>query len=318
MIPGINPKIDCAFKRLFGHEQNRRLTVSLLNAVLEGTGRPPIVDVELIDPHGGKDAINDKLSIVDVRVKASDGRRYIIEMQMLTHRDLAKRLLYYWAKGYSAQIGNAETYSELQPTILICFLDEPLFKSPTPYHQRFHLTSAETGLIFAEDIELHTIELPKLAAIEDSSLLDRWALFLNEAEHFDPENLPSVLQMPDFKQAMEVLKMIRENEGTWLEYDAQRLREMDERTRMQQSREEGLEQGLEQGRVEGREEGRQEGRVEGREEGRQLGSLMGRIRTLQEILQIPVSSEDALSHQSFEELQRQADELAARLRQRGS
>lgn len=90
--------------------------------------------------------------------------------------------------------------------------------------------------------------------------------------------------------------MIRENEGAYLEYEAQRLREMDDRVRLRQSLEEGL--------------------ARGREEGRQLGALVGRIRTLQEILGISVSSENALYQQPVEELTRLADDLASRVRQR--
>ena len=35
MIPGIDPKIDIAFKKVFGSEPSRDLTASLINAVLE-------------------------------------------------------------------------------------------------------------------------------------------------------------------------------------------------------------------------------------------------------------------------------------------
>jgi hypothetical protein len=37
MILGIDPKVDYAFKRLFGREQNVALLISLLNAVLQPT-----------------------------------------------------------------------------------------------------------------------------------------------------------------------------------------------------------------------------------------------------------------------------------------
>lgn len=35
MIPGIDPKVDYAFKRLFGVERNRHLLIDLIDAVLD-------------------------------------------------------------------------------------------------------------------------------------------------------------------------------------------------------------------------------------------------------------------------------------------
>lgn len=292
MIPGVDPRIDFAFKKLFGTSRNRSLTVSLLNAVLEGTGRAPIEDVELLDTHDAKDAAGGKLSIVDVRARTSDGRRFIVEMQMLVHRDLVKRLLYYWARGYSAQLHKADDYTRLEPTILICILDEVLFPQPTPYHMRFRLSNVETRLVFAEDIELHTIELPKLTAANaaEARPLDRWSLFLKEAERLDAEALPASLRHAEIQQAMEVLTMIRENEGEWLEYESRLLRVLDERTLLKQSREEG------------------------REEGR----CIGRIQLLQELLLIPVTHKEELSQKSIDELEGLAGELSAQLRSRAS
>jgi hypothetical protein len=49
MVPGIDPKVDYAFKRLFGREANQALAIHLLNAVLA----PPlerVVDLELLNP----------------------------------------------------------------------------------------------------------------------------------------------------------------------------------------------------------------------------------------------------------------------------
>src|SRR5438093_13474110 len=60
------------------------------------------------------------------------------------------------------------------------------------------------------------------------------------------------------------------------------------------------------------EKGRQEGRHEGRQEGLHAGTLIGEIRTLQQVLGMPISSQGQLSSKPEEELKRLVDELRRR------
>ncbi len=50
MLPGIDPKVDVAFKKVFGSEPWRHLTVSLINAVLSPVRWGRMVDLELLNP----------------------------------------------------------------------------------------------------------------------------------------------------------------------------------------------------------------------------------------------------------------------------
>lgn len=65
----INPKVDFAFKKLFGSEENQNLLISLLNAIL--TLAPPIIEVELRNPYNLTDYRAGKLSILDIKAKAA-------------------------------------------------------------------------------------------------------------------------------------------------------------------------------------------------------------------------------------------------------
>ena len=64
MVPGIDPKVDYIFKRLFGREANQALAIHLLNAVLQPPARQRVVELELLNPFNDKDRLNDKLSIL--------------------------------------------------------------------------------------------------------------------------------------------------------------------------------------------------------------------------------------------------------------
>lgn len=76
MKSGIDPKIDLAFKWLFGREQNMDLLIDLLNAVLKPLlAVQEIVSLELLNPFSEQDSVDDKLSIVDVKARDCSGRQ---------------------------------------------------------------------------------------------------------------------------------------------------------------------------------------------------------------------------------------------------
>ena len=61
----INPRVDFAFKKLFGSEENKDLLISLLNAIL--CEPEPIVDLELKNPYNLADYKAGKMSILDIK-----------------------------------------------------------------------------------------------------------------------------------------------------------------------------------------------------------------------------------------------------------
>ena len=77
----IDPKIDCVFKALLGSVENRNLLIHFLNAILTSDLSAPIIEVEILNPYNDKEFLDDKLSVVDVKAKDSDGRLYQIEIQ---------------------------------------------------------------------------------------------------------------------------------------------------------------------------------------------------------------------------------------------
>jgi predicted transposase/invertase (TIGR01784 family) len=104
MVPGIDPRVDYAFKKLFGSEANLALLHDLLLAVLTPSLELVIASLDILNPFNDKEALDDKLSILDIKARDDRGRQYNIEMQMLGTRILLQRLLYYWANLHSQQL----------------------------------------------------------------------------------------------------------------------------------------------------------------------------------------------------------------------
>jgi hypothetical protein len=69
MILGIDPKVDYAFKKLFGSEGNTDLRIDLLHAVLQPPPGRLITAVELLNPFSERETLDDKLSILDVKAR---------------------------------------------------------------------------------------------------------------------------------------------------------------------------------------------------------------------------------------------------------
>ena len=101
---GIVPTVDYAFKRLFGDPDHKPVLLHLLNAVLEG--QLVVEDVEILTPFLEKEFEEDKLAILDLRLRDTDGRHYNLEMQTTAFQSLPSRLVYYLCGMHSEQLWN--------------------------------------------------------------------------------------------------------------------------------------------------------------------------------------------------------------------
>ena len=80
MAKYLDPKADLTFKKIFG--EHPHLVMSLLNALLPFTEKQKITSIEYLPAEMPPEKPLFKNTIVDVRCKATDGRQFIVEMQM--------------------------------------------------------------------------------------------------------------------------------------------------------------------------------------------------------------------------------------------
>ncbi len=212
----ISPRVDIAFKKIFGVEENKDLLLSLINSIVDKTDQ--IVDVTLLNPYNPQNFKNDKLSIVDIKAKSETGKRYNIEIQICDEADYDKRALYYWAKLYTEQLQAGDDYSSLSKAIGIHILNFTSVLNSDKYHNIFHITEKQTGDKYFDNLELHTIELKKFsnqshADLSDilkkvKSALDVWVTFLTRHDLLNRTNLPLQLDDPALKKALNVLEIM--------------------------------------------------------------------------------------------------------------
>jgi len=247
----INPRVDFAFKLIFGKEENKDILLSLLNSILEDY-QYPIESIEILTPFVGRDYSKDKLVILDIKAKDEKGEYYHIEMQIADQYYYHKRALYYWAKLYTSQIQSGAGFKNLTKTVSINILNFEAIKKPK-YHSVYRIKDLEDETELSDQLEIHFIELEKFTKdLPDlKKTLDRWIYFLKYAEKFTKENLPTQLkEMESIKKASELLDTVSLNAEEREIYEARLKILRDEEGAIETARLRGLEEGKKEERIE--------------------------------------------------------------------
>lgn len=249
----ISPRVGIAFKKIFGVEDNKDLLISLINSIVGPEDQ--VVEVTLLNPYNLKSFRSDKLSILDMKAKGADGKRYNIEIQISDEADYDKRALYYWAKLYTDQLKSSEDYSSLSKAIGIHILNFTSIVNVEKYHNVFHIIEKETGYKYFKDLELHTIELKKFSKDSSEKLtdiiplvkssLDMWVAFLTRHDLLNKEHLPSELDDPALKKALNVLDVMNfapeereayEDHLKWLRIEANTLKKYEAQAKQEEKK----------------------------------------------------------------------------------
>jgi predicted transposase/invertase (TIGR01784 family) len=299
----IDPKVDYAFKHVFGREESKPALVSLLNAVLQPAEGKSIASLELLNPFNEKTSESGKLSIVDIKARDQSGRQFLIEMQMLAGDVFRQRALYYWATLYQEQLHQGEDWPVLRPTIAICFVDTPLFAEIDDYHLTFELRERRRQTLFTDQLALHILELPKFHKKLDelTTPLDQWLYLLRHGEELDAQAVPVTLDVAEVRWALGDLFMISRTDPDRELYEA----------RLQERRDKAAERQALEAALAGQQTAREKGRAEGRAE-----RWCDDIQYLQDALGHRVTSTEELQALSLPELERLAARLRAELKAR--
>jgi predicted transposase/invertase (TIGR01784 family) len=272
----INPKIDFAFKKIFGSEDSKDILISFLNALIY-EAQPIIQDLEILNPYvapkirGLKDTFLDiKAKIIDSETK--EERTVIIEMQVLNVEGFEKRILYNAAKSYSIQLTKGQGYNLLNPVIALTITDFVMFADLPNVTSRFVLKEKDFLIDYPiYDIELIFVELPKfkkdLSTLE--SIIDKWLYFLNNARKL--QDVPSSMDnIPELKKAFYIANQANLNLEELDEQEKSEIFIQDQRGAVTKAAKENLEQGRKEGRQEGLQQGLEQGLEQGLAQGLRL------------------------------------------------
>ena len=241
----INPKVDYAFKKIFGSEESKEILISFLNAIVY-EGKPTIKDLTIVNPYNPGQLMTLKETYLDVKAVLADGSIVVIEMQVARMAAFSKRVMYNLAKAYANQLSKGEYYPRLHPAIAVTITDFILFKDSEDiinefvFHQpkkKFDYPDCELKLIF--------VELPKFekSLSEIETLVDKWIYFLKEGSRLEeiPEKLGSVSEIEralsianQAGMSLEELEIV-DNRGIMLQDEKGRITYAEEKGRLKEA-----------------------------------------------------------------------------------
>ncbi|WP_297424630.1 Rpn family recombination-promoting nuclease/putative transposase [Clostridium sp.] len=247
----LNPKVDFAFKKLFGSEENKGILISFINSIVSEENK--IENIELKNPYNISNYRKGKMTILDIKAVDEKGIWYDIEMQIAEQGYYDKRALYYWSKVYSDQIESGDDFELLRKTIGINILDFNYLKEED-FHNIYRMYNEKTKEEFSDLFEMHFIELNKFKKDykEIKTALDRWVSFLNRAYEIDKDEIPKELEEDEnIKKAIEKLDImyLNKEEREIYENDLKALRI--HKAEIKTAEEKGIKKGREEGREEG-------------------------------------------------------------------
>ena len=287
----VDPKIDIAFKKIFGDSEKTEILISFLNAVLELPS--PIASLSLASPYQVPRVVDLKETTLDIKAIDENGREFVVEMQVEGNEFFGKRALYYLAKSYVGQIKRAEDYQQLKPAYFVGILNFNMLDG-ADYLTRHVLINQESGGQDLKDFEFNFIELRKFNKTENelNSVVDKWIYFLKNAVNL--ENIPAVFTEPALLEAFETANQFGWTQVELDAYDYWSGKQGDAKaqhqTALNKGHAKGLIEGLEKGHSKGLEEGRSKGLEEGHSKGLEAGERKKSLEIAMQLLDVLDSS----------------------------
>jgi predicted transposase/invertase (TIGR01784 family) len=245
---GIEPVVDIVFKYLFANPEHSRIALSLINSVLELSGRPPAASISIANPYSLADFDGAKRTVVDVRAKDGSDRDFLVEMQIRSEPSTLERMLDTRARVYTAQIGSGDLYEEHRPVISIWILDSRLFQGERWLHI-LEVEDRPSGGHSLESFLIVAVELPKRASLPDfdESLMlkggiDEWLFLLARGQNIDPGSPALKCATPEIREAVEAMEVFSKDEKARYEYEKRLEYSRVQRGLMKYERQQGREE----------------------------------------------------------------------------
>ena len=197
----------------------------------------------MLPTHLRKGYVDDKLGIMDVRAKLKDGTQIDMEIQLTSFAAWVERSVFYLCKMYVDQIHEGEDYDVLKKCIHIGILDYILFEQSEEYASRFNIWEDNRRQKYSDKLELHVLELPKLARYEypQTELLN-WVKFINAEKKEEMEVLAKTDK--SLEKAYEKIVNMSADEIKRQEYEERQKALRDYNSQMKSNMESGYAKGI--------------------------------------------------------------------------
>ena len=251
----IDPRVDWAFKRIFGSEDTKECLITFLNGLFED--ELVINDVTFAKTEKLGLRPDDRGVVFDVYCVTNEGKHVIVEMQKKEQEYFADRALYYTARAIVQQGIRGIWDYHLAPVYTVCFMD---FVSVSPMLKEFRtdlvLTDLQTRQRVSDRMRIVYLQLPlfdKHTEAECMDIFDCWIYIMKNMNMF--EQMPFSEKYPVFRKLAEIgdLRKLSREELELYDEDIKNMRDIYATRKFDEKR--GMEKGMAKGRAEGRAEG---------------------------------------------------------------
>jgi predicted transposase/invertase (TIGR01784 family) len=185
--------LDYVFKRIFGDQRNTDILAAFLMAAL-GLSEEEVDQLAIVDPNLNREFNDDKLSILDVKIRLKSGERIGVEVQIYVSQEIRSRVVFSGAKMLAGQIKRGESYGQVERVVSIIICGETLLHEEPEYYNSYSLRNVRTGREFTDLLTVNVLEPGKLPVEPDGSRLFNWGQFfkarsreeLNMVRNTDP------------------------------------------------------------------------------------------------------------------------------------
>jgi predicted transposase/invertase (TIGR01784 family) len=224
------PKVDIAFKLLFGDERSKNILTDFLKAALPELAEEEFAELTIVDPHLKREFIDDKLEILDVKIRTARGKSIDIDIQVSDLPEMRSRITYYLANMITEQIGRGGHYNDLKRAISIVITDYDFIPESSRCHTAYRMLETEEHFPFNDLMEIHVLNLERLPAEGEGKLLD-WLRFLKAETEEEFKMLAE--KYPMIQEAYCKLQEMSEDEANRMIYEARLKAQRDEYSRTQ-------------------------------------------------------------------------------------
>ena len=165
----INRLNDLFVRYLIGTEGDEDILENIVNAVLNNAGFESVSNLEIINPYNLAENENLKESILDVKAKTKDGKKIIIEIQLVGNDNFIKRIFYYIAKNIVSELKESEDYINVSQMISISFINFNLNMGTEndikKEHKCFILSDINNPNLKLEAVQIHFVEIKRFTDI---------------------------------------------------------------------------------------------------------------------------------------------------------
>ena len=251
----IDPRVDWAFKRIFGSEDTKECLITFLNGLFED--ELVIKDVTFAKTEKLGLRPDDRGVVFDVYCITNEDKHIIVEMQKKEQEYFADRALYYTARAIVQQGVRGIWDYHLAPVYTVCFMD---FVSSSPILKKFRtdlvLTDLQTRQLVSDRMRIVYLQLPlfdKHTEAECMDIFDCWIYIMKNMNMF--EQMPFSEKYPVFRKLAEIgdLRKLSREELELYDEDIKNMRDIYATRKFDEKR--GMEKGLAEGLAKGRAEG---------------------------------------------------------------